>query len=154
MSEVTGSAVTATGSIAISTNGVTTQHAIADSSFWMALHIDTQVTYNLTASFSNNFDPSDIQSLDITLLKDDAQMIDSFSLVGGTSSGKLVPGDYDLKARAYSTGQSCLFCTLSSSYSINFSVVPIPAAVWLFGTALIGLIGLATRKSLVSKWHP
>ena len=33
------------------------------------------------------------------------------------------------------------------SYLIRSSVVPIPPAVWLFGSGLIGLIGLARRKS-------
>lgn len=28
----------------------------------------------------------------------------------------------------------------------NFSIVPVPAAVWLFGSGLLGLIGLARRK--------
>jgi hypothetical protein len=32
--------------------------------------------------------------------------------------------------------------------SVNSSVVPIPAAVWLFGSGLIGLIGLARRKKI------
>lgn len=30
--------------------------------------------------------------------------------------------------------------------NLNFSPVPIPAAVWLFGSGLIGLIGVARRK--------
>jgi len=30
--------------------------------------------------------------------------------------------------------------------NLNFSPVPIPAAVWLFGSGLIGLIGIARRK--------
>jgi hypothetical protein len=32
-----------------------------------------------------------------------------------------------------------------------FSTVPTPATVWLFSSGLIGLIGLARRKPLVSK---
>jgi hypothetical protein len=28
-----------------------------------------------------------------------------------------------------------------------FSVVPIPAAIWLFGSGLLGLIGIARRKN-------
>ncbi len=31
--------------------------------------------------------------------------------------------------------------------SITYSTVPIPSAVWLFGSGLIGLIGLARRKA-------
>jgi hypothetical protein len=30
---------------------------------------------------------------------------------------------------------------------ISYSVVPVPAAVWLFGSGLIGLIGVARRKT-------
>ncbi len=30
------------------------------------------------------------------------------------------------------------------------SVVPVPAAVWLFGTALLGLVGFSKRKSRIA----
>jgi len=35
------------------------------------------------------------------------------------------------------------------SYSLagNVSAVPVPAAIWLFGTGLIGLAGIARRKT-------
>ena len=36
--------------------------------------------------------------------------------------------------------------TIASVDAIEFSVVPIPSALWLFGSGLIGLIGLARRK--------
>ena len=38
--------------------------------------------------------------------------------------------------------------TLISQYGIEISqvVVPVPAAVWLFGSGLLGLIGIARRK--------
>jgi len=32
------------------------------------------------------------------------------------------------------------------SYLVSASAVPVPAAVWLFGSGLIGLIGVARRK--------
>jgi hypothetical protein len=35
----------------------------------------------------------------------------------------------------------------SYSMSITAAVVPVPAAVWLFGSGLIGLVGLARRKA-------
>jgi len=38
---------------------------------------------------------------------------------------------------------------LDGTYPLNASVVPVPAAVWLFGSGLIGLIGVAGRKSHV-----
>lgn len=36
--------------------------------------------------------------------------------------------------------------TFGSTEDITPSVVPVPAAVWLFGTALIGLVGFAKRR--------
>jgi hypothetical protein len=35
---------------------------------------------------------------------------------------------------------------ISGSITPSFSVVPIPAAVWLFGSGLLGLLGVARRK--------
>jgi hypothetical protein len=35
----------------------------------------------------------------------------------------------------------------ATSYSMDMTVVPVPAAVWLFGSGLIGLVGLARRKA-------
>lgn len=32
--------------------------------------------------------------------------------------------------------------------AINYSVVPIPAAIWLFGSGMLGLIGIARRKKV------
>jgi hypothetical protein len=40
---------------------------------------------------------------------------------------------------------------ITSPYPVlEVSAVPVPAAVWLFGTALIGLIGLGKRKSRIA----
>ena len=36
---------------------------------------------------------------------------------------------------------------VSSSYSMSITAVPVPAAVWLFGSGLIGLVGLARKKA-------
>ena len=38
-------------------------------------------------------------------------------------------------------------CKATTSHISVYGVVPIPAAVWLFGSGLIGLIGLARRKA-------
>ena len=40
--------------------------------------------------------------------------------------------------------------TVQASYELNVSAVPVPAAVWLFGTALLGLFGFK-RKASVSE---
>lgn len=36
----------------------------------------------------------------------------------------------------------------ASAYDIRVSAVPIPAAVWLFGSALMGVVGISRRKSV------
>ena len=35
----------------------------------------------------------------------------------------------------------------SATYTMETTVVPVPAAVWLFGSGLLGLIGMARRKA-------
>lgn len=42
---------------------------------------------------------------------------------------------------------SIYYCTWEGSGGWFYSPVPVPAAVWLFGSGLIGLIGVARRKS-------
>ena len=37
--------------------------------------------------------------------------------------------------------------TIGSTYDVTVQAVPIPAAVWLFGSALMGLVGVSRRKS-------
>ena len=42
----------------------------------------------------------------------------------------------------------------SGSIDVEVSVIPVPAAVWLFGTALIGLIGFGRRRKTISRLQP
>lgn len=67
----------------------------------------------------------------------------------------LDPGDEffvwaGLNAGGVRDGYGDAFNTLSMSFSDNTGItpgiVPVPAAVWLFGSGLIGLIGVARRK--------
>jgi hypothetical protein len=44
------------------------------------------------------------------------------------------------------SGSVTSFDALNDSSVVNSSVVPVPAAAWLFGSALIGLVGVARRK--------
>ena len=62
------------------------------------------------------------------------------------------------KADKYLLSKGCFYCknsvpwnTFSGSttyghYLVRPSPVPIPAAVWLFGTALIGMVGFGKRR--------
>jgi len=73
----------------------------------------------------------------------------------GSISFTLNPGDEffvwaGLEAGGIRDGYGDAFNTLSMSFSdaagITPNIIPVPAAVWLFGSGLIGLIGIARRK--------
>lgn len=73
----------------------------------------------------------------------------------GSISFTLDPGDEffvwaGLEAGGIRDGYGDAFSTLTMSFSddtgITPSIIPVPAAVWLFGSGLIGLIGFARRK--------
>ena len=49
-------------------------------------------------------------------------------------------------SHVFPTGTSTGFLFSAASFLIAPSPVPVPAAVWLFGSALIGLMGVARRK--------
>ena len=38
----------------------------------------------------------------------------------------------------------------SNTWVVNIGAVPVPAAIWLFGTALIGLVGFGKRKASIT----
>jgi len=50
----------------------------------------------------------------------------------------LTPGTYEW---TWGSGAS------ADSYTLNVGAVPIPAAAWLFGSGLLGLVGVARRKA-------
>lgn len=62
---------------------------------------------------------------------------------GSRGGGAALPGS--------SATQSLLGSfTLAANGSLTFAPVPIPAAVWLFGSALMGLVGVARRRKEVA----
>lgn len=69
------------------------------------------------------------------------------SLVGGLSGGH-VEGGFNGITGMFTTMQSLLGQTFSATNGIAKvgAVVPVPAAVWLFGSGLLGLAGIARRK--------
>ena len=62
----------------------------------------------------------------------------SFDFTADPGTSLLISGSY--------TDANFLDATISSSTFASVSAVPVPAAVWLFGSGLIGLIGFARRK--------
>lgn len=78
--------------------------------------------------------------LDLTSLTIIDQTSDILTLSG---SGLLSGNTFD------NTGVNWTFSANSSgsSYSMTVTAVPVPAAIWLFGSGLLGLIGVARRKA-------
>ena len=66
-------------------------------------------------------------------LNNNAGLIHSYNVIAGAS---LVVGDSTFNG--------------PSGLAIQVSPVPAPAAIWLFGTSLIGLVGFGKRKANVS----
>jgi len=84
----------------------------------------------------------------ITLQSNDASALDDRSLPTILSLADWDGANFII---AFDAGSP--FCTLSSSCfaggvltQVSATIVPLPAAVWLFGSGLLGLIGMARRK--------
>lgn len=76
----------------------------------------------------------------VTIVSQDATAL----ILSGT--GTIIGNGFDATAATWEfTGQTASNITFSWSSS-NSTVIPVPAAVWLFGSGLIGLIGVARRK--------
>jgi hypothetical protein len=68
-----------------------------------------------------------------------------FSFVGATGTTMLDAGSYYISVFSG-------FGNVGTPYDLSItpsavSAVPLPAAVWLFGSALLGVVGVTTRKS-------
>jgi len=73
---------------------------------------------------------------------------DFSGLAEGTSSASFWFdfADLDLTGDSIAMGLSDFSNNVASPFTLNLTAVPLPAAVWLFGTGLIGLAGLARQK--------
>lgn len=77
--------------------------------------------------------------LDLTSLTIVDQLADILTLTG---NGVLSNGSESTAATWEFSGN-----VVGTSYSMTVTAVPVPAAVWLFGSGLIGLIGVTRRKA-------
>lgn len=80
----------------------------------------------------------------------------SIALSGQTLNGAGTEGEYTIVVGDQSTNGSfdghykmALEASLTARYNV-VSAVPVPGAVWLFGSALAGLVGFGRRKSAVA----
>jgi len=114
--------------------------AIAESYFEVAFMLESAYNYNLTGSASGLFE-SDTGLVDFAGLLFDGGLFDV--------SGVLAPGNYILYGVATSEanlGNGFANSSFSFELSLTPVPVPVPAAVWLFGSGLLGLVGMARRK--------
>lgn len=67
-----------------------------------------------------------------------------YTLIIGDSSGSLSASSYDPFIKV------AVVASTSAAYSTVVSAVPVPGAVWLFGSALAGFIGFGRRKPAIT----
>jgi len=108
-----------------------------DVTFWIGNITNTDLTGQddvtlLNMGFNNPID---------TLFNGKTYSPQTIDLFGGTGNVLLISGQRDIGA----PDDDDYFKI--ASLTVTTTVVPVPAAVWLFGSGLIGLIGVARRKS-------
>ena len=54
--------------------------------------------------------------------------------------------DFSAGCTGFETAGNKVNCDAATSHVTGYGVVPVPATVWLFGSGLIGLVGVARRK--------
>ena len=110
-----------------------TGRSVVDIIFTLA----TDHTYSLTGSLLSDA----IGRSTMHFNGDTANQGDNFAY-----NGYLAAGEYSLFVEAFSGIDSATRTSSSFDYDLQLTAVPIPGAVWLFGTGLIGLVGFARRK--------
>ncbi len=102
---------------------------------------DTGTTFSRTGSYTNNVN----NPLDTVGLNYLGQA--STTTAGGLASltfSNLASGDYTLLLGGNGTSSDTFG---NGFYKLTLTAVPVPGAVWLFGSALAGLVGFGRRKS-------
>lgn len=94
-----------------------------------------------------------VTSIDIEITGYDYGVFEPDTIIAGSSvfTLQLVDGVTDFGDPSSVHGQSVDFnagdILLSADGNLSLQAVPVPAAVWLFGTGLLGLLGMARRRS-------
>ncbi len=127
-------------------------HFVENPSNWLGgvVHMDLDSMTNiLTLTSQDNYNFLTFVASITNMNFDSAESITGISLIGGeitspdfipvvsyTSNSVLI--NYDQRYFDFTGG--------TATFQITTSPVPLPAAAWLFGSALLGLAGIARRK--------
>ena len=137
-------------------------NAVGDSSLASSLSIDISNTFGLTTVEGLLFNGMirqasyTIEAFAGTTLLDSVSFIDlADNLSGGFDVFKLDSGGQAITSVIFTPdladGEWDFFIdTIAFNEPIENAVVPIPGAVWLFGSGLIGLIGVRKKSSKIS----
>ncbi len=128
-------------------------YAYGDAVIDLDFSLDGTYTYDF---FSRNMEAWGNANVyyDLYSYDSDSIIFSSF-LTNGTDSpwltGSLSAGSYNLIVEAISDADGVSYAyDIGSAYGdfgLELTAVPVPAAVWLFGSGLIGLAGFARRKA-------
>jgi len=117
------------------TNTYLTGEASAFSGYSISFEIDNPYRYELLGTLTG-----DGASIDFI------QPFDTAGIVNAT--GILQPGQYTLSARASAEGFGLGYSETSAyDVTLNLTMVPIPATLFLFGSGMLGLIEIARKKA-------
>lgn len=100
------------------------------------------LTDDLTTAISidaNDFAPA-FEISDFLVVSDDITFVFDAADNAYSSSSALAAGEYTFSVSGLVTGD------FGGSYNVLVGAVPVPAAVWLFGSALLGLAATGRRK--------
>jgi len=129
-----------------------------------AQHLTGQVSFNAvsavatTDTWTYNLNGDEIVD-NVALEFFDNQMTVEKVWIDGTELTSVLQGSGDYATRLWSwsglltsglhtlTLENVMVTAASGQYQLKVSTVPVPAAVWLFGSALMGLVGVSRRKS-------
>ena len=152
----TGYDLTTTGGLlTIEVSGLTFSTTTAGSRLWTQVYNDRPSYGDVVFIESINMTEDDVFNIQIAdqvepydLLSDESLPTYLDFLKAESLNPDGIGGNYGFIQSQAVMGDKPYQTALFSIDSFSMTVVPVPAAVWLFGSGLIGLIGVARRKKV------